>query len=1737
MAPPLESLERYVARRITTNVAGQQRVEKTHVWIPCVTGEGRAYDIQDPRVFERNGPIVRALESGRQVCLSEYPSRQFFPLIVDVDLRFHDESAPTATTAVPHHHSRAFGPDFVRAIVRAYAGALATVHSAGSDGVDGLEAIVLMRPEASAGKDGVHALFPRTHLSAIAQEMVRERALDAMAVALREHVPNNTNPVANAVDDCFCKVSPNPWPVYGCGKDDRPAYAVEWMATFRATTGEVDLHAPGTHGVPAVDDWAEWISRTRVRDMRYPLAAVPLTDEASAEHDRREDLRIDAAAARSGALARALAACTDSSSAECAVSSHAGSVSERVDAARARELARLLAPERASTYEPWRNVGFALHATSPTLADAFHEFSARTTKNNYAPASVDAFWTGLGVSADGPPRSDRLKFGSLYEWAKTDAGLNAVTTSLARVTSRMKEVIHRPPSSARTEDEDESAWNGVDPAGVPSEGLAIPTVASAMDGSINHFATVREAFADPASARGEVLATTRHPIRLFFVFRRHDTRFLPDVVASQALDAVRAFLASECATVLETPFQPGIDCQVCAFETGLDAAPDDPDAVRATYVRVTFDLVVRNAAVHGELADRFARFLANSSGRFDKLVYEVCRELVAIPHPHHHGGGRGGNPTLARRTRRVRRTVVALESAKPYTVGAVIPMVGSMSREGGSFLFACEGSSPHAVDHAVVAYRGRAAEGSRLDDGSCLRLLPFEKLHGRSALARRIADRVPGQTVWDGDTARIRSLLDSWPSVRDTFPRGVRVARAREHVDGRIDAYLRGDTACPYGECGHRGDPDAPSLLRVEVARTHDEAAVVCMNAACQVEMDRIGRLIVDSGTAPGEGIVDGVDDDENEEAIRTLHPQVDAIDWAERYDEPRVRPLPHAPIVAVRSAMGTGKSEAVLALVHDKTANATATTAATASATVSATVSADPNISRLSVLLVTYSRSLASKFAAEFASAGVVSYLTKIGPLHSDRLVVCLDSICRVVRKDFDILVVDEATGVFGHMNSPHMRHGSSVWARFVELMVRARSTYFLDAALDDTGVKLLIDDVARLKGVAPYWIWNEGRFPDPRPRTAFVYTAPYAPRRDPPDPSASKEIHREHAKRQKEERAEAAAALEVAALRHIGAELVAGRRVAVCSSTSSFAEKVDVYVREKHGDKVVGCYYGAGGGSDKLADVETEWGALDALVYSPAISAGVSFVGGAGTEGADCCPVGHFHSLVVYAVNARGTPTVDTVVQMTARVRCLLSGEVHVFLAGAYAGAAHLPLTVGDVREFLRGGIRERMAPYVACDLSIEADPRWDSDARCVVYDEQCMSFNLLTAVVLRGNRSAAYYGAILRSSFRERGFEVIECGPAPVGCEEATDAAVFLKEFAKRDACKLDRVAVLTREQARSIATRSSTLAYVEEFARTSGDPVRYILRPATPPAAPHQPPPPESSAAVAARVEGRNEEDEERDDGGAREALAARAAEALFECRMRWGIREQDLDWAFFETLVATPERHDRLVGPHSHKQFTRARRAVRALRYSREQNERANMMRLRRQRRGPCANVDIYTRALDREFVVLGVAQRVLDSLFPAGDARMVAFHAREPSEGIGEAAAIEAVRGAIAVYAGTREGPASVAYVEEEEGPVESGPGGDARVGATDECSESVARVAKRYFGLTEGGLTRGVTALNNVMREAFGATVRRGSRDSRCQEYTTLVIDQTWLKGLFATYAPTFPGEEVAPGEIVMNA
>lgn len=326
------------------------------------------------------------------------------------------------------------------------------------------------------------------------------------------------------------------------------------------------------------------------------------------------------------------------------------------------------------------------------------------------------------------------------------------------------------------------------------------------------------------------------------------------------------------------------------------------------------------------------------------------------------------------------------------------------------------------------------------------------------------------------------------------------------------------------------------------------------------------------------------------------------------------------------------------------------------------------------SVLMVTFSRALAAKLVAEFDD--MVDYQTKEGYLDDDRIVVCLDSLWRIKTRRFDYVVLDEAVSVLLHFNSYLMKRASENAAALDAYMTTAGHVFVVDAAVDLPFVATFVAHLECNRSQKAVWIRN--RYVRPTNRVATI--------RDKP-----------HGK---------------TALDEICADVRRGKRVVVCSSTKRFVEQLVDRVSSKCPRSRIVAHHGDASCSDPLDDVHALWAQADLLVYSPSVTAGVSF------------ELEHFDVLYANFVKSMYTPGVEISLQQLFRVRRLNEGAMTIWYS-QMGGDAKTPESV-DCPTFvglnpkIKGGLDHRTPlGRVVANGVLEMRRRSDSGYRAVLED----------------------------------------------------------------------------------------------------------------------------------------------------------------------------------------------------------------------------------------------------------------------------------------------------------------------------------------------------------------------------------------------------------------------------------
>jgi hypothetical protein len=232
-------------------------------------------------------------------------------------------------------------------------------------------------------------------------------------------------------------------------------------------------------------------------------------------------------------------------------------------------------------------------------------------------------------------------------------------------------------------------------------------------------------------------------------------------------------------------------------------------------------------------------------------------------------------------------------------------------------------------------------------------------------------------------------------------------------------------------------------------------------------------------------------------------------------------------------------------------------------------------------------------------------------------------------------------------------------------------------------------------------------------------------------------------------------------------------GSRVAVCSMTRTYTEELSAIVRSQFPKLVVvvinslrSSMYGMptdlddgegatiSGTVDLDAEVSVEmpiprsdvksWEKADLLIYSPSISAGVSFE-----------HVSHFDVLYIYAYVSNFTPLVDDLLQMMNRIRSLAKDEVYIHFARrdlSVTSPENIPLCPRNVQEVCNRFNEYDSKFFVRLMNSVV--PPIGEDGLYTLKNWRTM---LYCYIVMRRIQSNCYFESVLFDKLMEAGYEV--------------------------------------------------------------------------------------------------------------------------------------------------------------------------------------------------------------------------------------------------------------------------------------------------------------------------------------------------------------------------------------------
>jgi Origin of replication binding protein/T5orf172 domain len=376
-------------------------------------------------------------------------------------------------------------------------------------------------------------------------------------------------------------------------------------------------------------------------------------------------------------------------------------------------------------------------------------------------------------------------------------------------------------------------------------------------------------------------------------------------------------------------------------------------------------------------------------------------------------------------------------------------------------------------------------------------------------------------------------------------------------------------------------------------------------------------------GLLKREFVYDKVTEEVSMNAMKSVVSQLDTVvDKMIEYNSETMEPLGDigkSGVVVLEAGCGMGKTEGIRAYIK--------------------------SISKeTKVLVISATRSVCCKVQSDLKDLGFTLYMDeKKSGIHKtkierNRLVICVNSLTRLDDKSvsdmYDLLIIDEAKSVNQSMFQPsNMMNHQIVGPKLEALIKRTAQVVLIDANMSNLQMVLWVEWMKLTRpsvGTSGMVTWIRNTHVRTTNREAeVVYVDGNV---------ADAKSHM------------CESILEV---------LERGEHVCLAVSSPEIAEFVATIVVSRMPEKRVGCYTSSTDETTKLEDfrdANMTFRRYDLLVYSPTITAGVSFT------------LAHYDWMFAWFINSPGTPPVDACLQMLFRVRQLQCGQMMIYVSGVH-------------------------------------------------------------------------------------------------------------------------------------------------------------------------------------------------------------------------------------------------------------------------------------------------------------------------------------------------------------------------------------------------------------------------------------------------------------------------------------
>ena len=295
----------------------------------------------------------------------------------------------------------------------------------------------------------------------------------------------------------------------------------------------------------------------------------------------------------------------------------------------------------------------------------------------------------------------------------------------------------------------------------------------------------------------------------------------------------------------------------------------------------------------------------------------------------------------------------------------------------------------------------------------------------------------------------------------------------------------------------------------------------------------------------------------------------------------------------------------------------------------------------RDTVLVITYRINLVQKYLQEFEEFGFDEYRQQ-NP-NKSRFIVTLDSIRKADFSRYDYVLIDEVYSVLEHWDTNLMRdtkkHNMLVFDRHIKT---CNKLYLLDAELNNP---MVVKTFQCMRDKESFTYWENRNHYDMSDYTVHYSEQCYNGSGEAltnEDGSTNEDIF----------------------INKIISDLKNNKKLSVMSCTATFVTRLSKMIKEKHKDKSLPMFKtklytrdtDKKQSKEDFADVEKSFGdgELKLLMYSPTISAGISFNSMVQNKG--------FDKQYCYVQTGSHVPSLNTTKQMLRRIRQLRDKEYHI-------------------------------------------------------------------------------------------------------------------------------------------------------------------------------------------------------------------------------------------------------------------------------------------------------------------------------------------------------------------------------------------------------------------------------------------------------------------------------------------